>query len=75
MQARPEVKVVPERVPVEPYDVPPGVTTGMGPGVVVVPGPMVEPGPMPEGPVWERPMNCPTDGESTQGNVGPDTGC
>lgn len=59
----------PERVPVEPYDVPPGVTTGMGPGVIV------EPAPMPEGPVWESPTRCPADGESTQGNVGPGSGC
>jgi hypothetical protein len=59
----------PERVPVEPYQVPPDVTTGMGPGVVVVPGPM------PKGPVRQGPINCPSDGESSQGNVGPGTGC
>lgn len=58
----------PERVPVEPYEVPPGVTTGMGPGVIV------EPGPMRQGPVWEGPINSPSDGESSQGNVGPGTG-
>lgn len=59
----------PERIPVEPYEVPPDVTTGMGPGVVVVPGPI------PEGPVREGPANCPSDGKSTQGNVGPGSGC
>ena len=58
-----------ERVPVEPYAVPPGVTTGMGPGVVV------EPGPIQQGPVWEGPIKCPSDGESSQGNVGPGSGC
>lgn len=56
----------PERVPVETpqYAVPPGVTTGMAPGVIL------EPAPMPEGPI-----KCPSDGKSSQGNVGPGTGC
>jgi hypothetical protein len=66
----------PERFPIErpQYVMPPDVTTGMGPGVIVAPGPMWE-GPMPQGPVWEGPIHCPADGESSQGNVGPGTGC
>jgi hypothetical protein len=56
----------PTRVPVErPYYEPaPGVTTGMGSGVVVV-----QPAP-----IREAPINSPSDGESTQGNVGPGSG-